>query len=329
MEIGQIRFHVFGANGGIPLSVNADNSLKDLLSKTNLLGGPNRGGSDWALVVDVNRSALKSIKALGFEPERSILIRNEPEIVCPLNYSKRVSKKFACIIDVGREGEDSSYSTPWPQSWPAPSGEHSLVAGRLTRPVIINANKLSMIKGELYSLRREVINANLVDVYGPKWGSGLNHRLRTLLGETLIALFARRLPHFRALKLWFAKHPSDQGVCFDKHETLRGYRTAIVIENDKTYMSEKLFDAFFAQTVPIYVGPPLSNYGIPPELVITAQPNLKDIKLAIEKSLELDYESWKSELDKFLERSEIRETWEAHRVHHRLLEFIFDFTAKN
>jgi hypothetical protein len=41
-----------------------------------------------------------------------------------------------------------------------------------------------------------------------------------------------------------------------------------VIENSPDYVSEKLFDVLVHGVVPLYVGPPLEEFGIPSSLVV-------------------------------------------------------------
>jgi hypothetical protein len=51
------------------------------------------------------------------------------------------------------------------------------------------------------------------------------------------------------------------------------YRFSLIIENSLDYVSEKLFDAIQFGTVPIYVGPQLSEFGIPNEVAIQCEPS--------------------------------------------------------
>jgi hypothetical protein len=63
----------------------------------------------------------------------------------------------------------------------------------------------------------------------------------------------------------------------NKQDFLSSVKVAIIIENDLTYVSEKIFDCFRAGTVPIYVGPRLVEFGIPENTVIRADSSSESV----------------------------------------------------
>lgn len=69
-----------------------------------------------------------------------------------------------------------------------------------------------------------------------------------------------RLNRFASLrKLLRPKHPSYKGPVKSKREVLQKYKFAICYENAKDipgYITEKIFDCFFAGCVPVYLGAP-------------------------------------------------------------------------
>jgi hypothetical protein len=84
---------------------------------------------------------------------------------------------------------------------------------------------------------------------------------------------------------WTARHPAvspDQharaverfrGTVGDKLATLAGYRFALAIENTRFpgYISEKLFDCFFAGVIPVYDGAPDVERYVPAEAFVDAR----------------------------------------------------------
>ncbi len=98
-------------------------------------------------------------------------------------------------------------------------------------------------------------------------------------------LYSRR----RKIARWFARHgtldldtfgvpampvPGYRGRAADKIETLSEYRYALCLENEahplwsRGYVTEKIFDCFYAFAVPIYLGAADVEQHIPPECFI-------------------------------------------------------------
>lgn len=134
---------------------------------------------------------------------------------------------------------------------------------RLNRVIMLAGNKISFISGELYSLRRLYLKNNneIIDVYGSGWNSN-RHVLKSIF---------KALVKFLVSKTWsrptldvnaFLKANNYYGSVCDKSILLK-YEFALVIENEATYVSEKLFDAIAFGCIPLYVGPNLEEFGIP------------------------------------------------------------------
>jgi hypothetical protein len=84
---------------------------------------------------------------------------------------------------------------------------------------------------------------------------------------------------------WETRHPAVdpalhaaaqrvyRGLAADKPTLLAGYRFALVFENTRFpgYISEKLFDCFFARCIPIYSGAPDVAQYVPPAAFIDAR----------------------------------------------------------
>jgi hypothetical protein len=129
---------------------------------------------------------------------------------------------------------------------------------------MIQGNKFSARKGELYSLRRKII-VNLgpisLDLFGTNWNKGLNfdwwHWSRSVINSNFAEISTRSF--FGIGK----KYNNYFGVTDDKNKTLSQYKIAVVIENSADFISEKLFDSIRSGCVSVYVGPNLEKYGIP------------------------------------------------------------------
>lgn len=239
-----------------------------------------------------------------------VLLRFEPEVVNPIGYTKTFESRFDAIIQVGRAPGQTGFNLPWPQQI-CQYSEAQELGGRIQNEFpIINANKISLIPGELYSLRRHLArHIPGVIIFGNGWGSNFRKRLRPLLAAALMALVVRKF-QFAALKYWFSKYPNWQGATEDKHSTLSKYRTVLVIENSRDFLSEKLFDAWNAGCIPVYVGlDDLGSLGLPSHLVVEAAPNLSAILGALKRASSIDGESFKSEVGLWLNSEVCHEKW--------------------
>jgi alpha(1,3/1,4) fucosyltransferase len=122
--------------------------------------------------------------------------------------------------------------------------------------VMMAGNKKSSEAGELYSERYsairllEKIYPGDFDLYGPNWDR------RIFGGNGLMA----KMNRFGLLQRKMApKRPSYRGMSDSKLATLSRYRYNICYENTcmiEGYISEKIFDSFFAGCVPVYLGAP-------------------------------------------------------------------------
>jgi hypothetical protein len=184
---------------------------------------------------------------------------------------------------------------------------------------MINANKMSFIAGELYSLRRRAAHAMPIDIYGPGWNSSALTRAKILLGELKIAIFAGHLPSITALRHWFHKHPGQMGTAIDKLATMSKYRFALVVENSGDYMSEKLMDCLLARCIPIYVGADPSLFGIPQELVVRSQSDLAALLDAFQRAEKIDYNVWLASSNQYINRIRTKDDWSATSVYTKVL----------
>ncbi len=252
-----------------------------------------------------------------------VLIRNEPAVVLPSSYSHKAHQIFDEIITVG-----STLEFPWPQSFPDKFADNFRESRTSDSQVFINSNKLSFVAGELYSLRMEVISGvKSVDTYGKDWDRSTFWKVKQILIHLRRALSAKCKLTFRALRFIWKRPLNSKGSPLDKLAVYKNYKVAIVIENSETYLSEKLFDSFFGGCIPVYVGPQVKPFGIPEDLVIQVGATLSEIKHGISVAQSLDYDAWKSKLDSWLSKLEVRNLWAADNVYNRLAMRIEDLAT--
>ena len=144
---------------------------------------------------------------------------------------------------------------------------------------IISGNKMTGVDGqELYTDRLRAIEFfnryHEIDLWGRDW-DGPPIRMATRLPRVV----ARRK---RRLKMWWesmrptkdplrvAAQEAFRGATTHKAETMSRYSFAICYENQvlEGWITEKIFDCFYAGTVPIYWGAPDVDRWIPPACFI-------------------------------------------------------------
>jgi hypothetical protein len=137
--------------------------------------------------------------------------------------------------------------------------------------VTVFSQKYSGHPAELYSERVRAIrwfereHPSEFDLFGWNWD-----RLYFPGKLALLNLFLQRFYNKFPSALRFRRFPSYRGPVKTKNDMMRRYKFAIAYENAgfPGYVSEKIFDAFFAGCVPIYQGAPDVTDYIPPETFI-------------------------------------------------------------
>jgi hypothetical protein len=244
------------------------------------------------LSIDTGPAATRNFKNSALTRNQCFLITHEPRVVWPWNFSEKHRRPFGHIIELGRETNIIDGPWVWPVVWP--SGWREVWPNkRASRALMISSDRISFHKGELYSLRRQVVHNNVnVDLAGRAWNSSRAYKALRVLKELSIYL---RLPtkiSKSALSRYFRVIPRYLGPVKSKIELSSNYKVAVVIENSEEYMSEKLLEAMISGCIPVYVGPDTEIFGIPRNLVIKASPNLNSVEEAIETALLLDHSEW-------------------------------------
>ena len=323
LEDSNHRVWIGGLYAGAPLKLFDKNgkTWESLLQRSEFKIVKDPEFATICLFIDIEQ---RQIDDLYSEKDSSkwILIRNEPQIVWPPNYHPKNVSKFDLIIDIGRDPTIFSSSINWPQYFPEVQevihNERSL-----TRAVMICGNHLRISKGELYSLRRKCAHKiNSVDLFGTDWQMGLFRRI--LMALFYIGSNYRYEQKFslKGLRYWFKKYPKLVLSPKTKSAVLIDYRVSLVIENCEDFLTEKLFDSFFAGCVPVYVGPNINNFDIPSNLVIQCEPNVHSIETGIRNALAINYEKWVFNVAEWVNNSEVRLKWQAETMYEKIIENI-------
>lgn len=242
------------------------------------------------LIQLLRRAFLEKFPSLGLERTYRILLRFEPKVVLPITYTPFMST-FDQVIDFGFR-QNSAF--PWPQLEESITPKKPKAHRSSKKVCMISANKMSLLKGELYSLRKQIaLKISDIDLYGRDWGKISKFQKIGILFRTFIfSLPSLSDIQFESAKTWLLSDPHSLGSPDSKFEIYKKYRIALVIENEASYVSEKLFDALVAGCIPIYVGPRNSFIDSIGNLVVFSEPSINAVKEAIKFAESIDYESW-------------------------------------
>lgn len=165
----------------------------------------------------------------------------------------------------------------WPQSF---DHVHEHIWSRQNRKflVMINSNKLPRVyRHELYTERMRAVayfgRHDEIDLYGVGWDEPSWQLGRTRIPYTFRRIYRYGLTQWQKIKpdpLLQAARRVYRGKAESKSDTLGNYTFAICFENSilKGWITEKIFDCFFAGTIPVYLGAPDIEDYIPQDCFI-------------------------------------------------------------
>lgn len=204
------------------------------------------------------RATYNALRKLGVQKRQLVLLLQEPQSVIPNQYTSRTLQKYEIIFTYLDNLVDNRHI--FKMRYPQGQTILDSVPGFAERKflMLMNANKYSYVKNELYSLRRRAISyfehAKDFDLYGYGW----NRNGTLTFGVIFQALQKGRI--FQYAKDFFTgfHRPSCyRGSVPDKYAICQQYKFSLTFENEAEtlgWISEKLFDCLVSGTVPVYVG---------------------------------------------------------------------------
>lgn len=235
---------------------------------------------------------------------RRILLTVEPKVVQPLQYRRSsMALRYGKIVNVGMDHsalQDHKLPTTW---LGGQRGLRELANNfcwdssyrsnpRQQSVSVLNNNKFSLVQGSNYHLRVAAINRLTenglrVELGGSNWNKSLFWVSYQNIKAILYALrclqrihLSRWVPMLRLNDRLKVLGQVPDGMGF-----LRLNEVSLVIENDPTYVSKKIFNALIAGARCVYVGPDISTWGIPESICIQAEANSGDILRAVVRML--------------------------------------------
>ena len=244
------------------------------------------------------------------------LIATECETVNPLQFSRHVSKKFAQVLVPSRLYPQRANTRVWEGGYfnALSLGRPHSNDGSRRDCGLINENKFSFVPQSNYLLRSKFIlsagDAGIsLTVAGQNWRRNWLWTLAKLLHHWVIAFRAGYLSlriTDSLYAIYFSLHRktvgrSTVGRVPDAVAFLSNFKVAIVIENESSYVSEKLYQALFAGAQCVYVGPKLDPAEFPEGFLFQAEPNIKSVIENTRLALRTSYSVRASEINGLVE----------------------------
>ncbi len=279
--------------------------IRELLeSRGYALSTPDK--SDILVFFDLDRKKFHRYKKYLNSDAKKILIRSEPGSVLPFQFSSNNLAVIDHIISIGattslKNGNETKF--PWPIKDTFFTDKNYSLKSSTQGTSILVSNKFSFHKDSNYSLRSELIRTHKsLEVAGKDWGGISTSLLRQRFGAIvdipdLIKIKALKFSIPEFVRSLDCRPNIYHGSVSNKIEFLQRFRCSLVIENENSYLSEKLLESILSGVPTIYVGPEIDSHLIPRDVYLPAKPNVRDIDSLI-KLIELDFSLAKGLSDK-------------------------------
>jgi hypothetical protein len=308
--------------------------------------------SDLLIFANYSRYAWNKSKNFKNSTCRLILVRFEPIAVLPIQYKKRIEKRFDLILNPGGRVDVNLVSNfiGWPYSFNLnPSkpeiGKFSLkgviekaISDKLfdfdqwnlrKKPlVLIAANKVSPTSNSNYRIRRFLarnLSSDELHVYGALWMCSfrmkISHRFRVMAYAIRTSYFPNVMEIYGNL---FAKYPTFQSEPIDKHEILKHYKFSLVIENSSQYCSEKLFDAIINGSIPIYIGPKSNEINLPEDLFLHCSGSIHELRELLKQVTDEQCANMLINMKRFIQSHEFVDSWQSDKVFKKIARILKD-----
>jgi len=314
--------------------------------RTNGFEPKNEFPCEYFISVNHNPKKYKSFIKSGGDPSRAALIMLEPCAVYPAQYKRSNQTKYSLVLAPGnpKYSFEGKVFVPWPYE-AIPNPLHPTYAdfnlkkfvlqavsknffqyenwiSRDRQIVLINANKVSAMSSENYSLRRRFARAlgkETLQVFGDMWAQSIKekftHRLSVFFFTIKTGIFPN-LVHVYGNMHWQFRTAS--GPIKDKQKILQEARFSLVIENDDNYISEKLLDAMINGCIPIYRGGVISTEILPSGLFIDLPENPMELTQILDSLSMEETKKYLSNIHSFITSSLFLNHWDKQIVYEQI-----------
>lgn len=233
-----------------------------------------------AVFVDLNLSPVTIWRLIRLRNHEKILVRVEPRSVNPVQFTKFLRRHFQLCIDEASISDGTTQLT-WPAGFDLESGPVENSQRRYQVGALIG-QKISFYRGSQYHRRVQLLEAlqrEKVQVCfaGKGWDQGEIHRTKAI-ARALFLNCSFRLPflNFRNAITGLRKPRVPYlGAVPLSSEFYKTVNVALVVENESSAVSEKIFEALGSDCSVIYLGKPLPK--MPSVLQIDSSTRIEQI----------------------------------------------------
>jgi len=223
--------------------------------------------------------------------DRKVLIRVEPKCVNPFQYRKELDSIYSNHVVIASQFKTKKESFIW-ENGHLPQKKQLIEILASTKNLdrqlgigLLNQNKFSSVPGELYSFRRlainRIINAGIhFELGGRDWEKSTFWEFKSKVKNYVGNFKSFRSISFSNFFVNLNKKSKSLiivGSVDDTFKFLSSFEFCLVIENEETYVSEKLLNAVISGCIPIYVGPKLTDFGFPANIALEVGRDTKKI----------------------------------------------------
>jgi len=262
---------------------------------------------DLLIFSDIPRSDSKyyiNVKNLKIP---KILIIEECKLIRPQNWNLQLHKEFDYIFTYEDDYVDNLKYFKFNTNFIETRDINYNLDHKIKDFTMINSNKKAISKGELYSERLKVINwfeknhPYNFDLWGWDWD-------RFTFPSDIKYIDRLNSKKLNFLFKGYNFHKSWKGTVKIKKDTIKNYKFCFCIENFSNingYITEKIFDSFFASTIPIYYGAKNVNTHIPPNCFFDYNQfnNFNEMYIELTNLNENQYLDYLKNIDIFLNSS--------------------------
>lgn len=302
------------------------------------------------IAINHNKNEYRNFIECGGNPEKAFLLRLEPKSVYPKQFEKSIEDLYKLVITPGsvHDFNMSENFVGWPYMLnvnPAKPSQNEFSTDRfkpivnqgmfdqgeewIKRPKVmtmIAANKVSPILNSNYAVRRFLatqMDSSILEIYGGLWKDSilvkLKYRIRTGLANLKSGMVPNAIAIYGSL---MNKYENAVGEVDNKFEVIKQSRFSLVIENCDDYVSEKLFDAIVAGSLPIYIGPSLESVGLPSNIALSGYRTAKEIQELLNTISNDDVLTILRGGREFLNGALFKEIWSADEVYEKISKII-------
>jgi hypothetical protein len=287
----------------------------------------------------------------GGRLENAVLIRLEPAAVFPSQFLPKIENLYGKIFTPGSVFIDQESSRHWPYYFNlnplTPNKVHSdlksivksiseegtfdfnLWKSRSLILSLVASNKVSPIRENNYRLRRRLartLPSSVLTIYGGLWKGSFLERVKHRVGVLRFAIKSGITPNLVEIYGGLLRNfDTAMGEVSNKHTIIRESKFSLVIENDNSYVSEKLIDALIGGSIPIYIGGDFSLTGIPKGAVVTGLTNAAEILGFIENVSDSDASDFLFCAQHWLQSPAFYLEWFGDSVYEAIAKQIFDY----